>query len=504
MLQDLMDERLPFRGFRYARTGEDGAVRCFSANGIPVFDDAGRFMGYHGTVTDRTLPERQSAIVNLMSTISYAANQSVDKNETLEQCLALICRFTGWEVGHVYTAATDGSNVLEPSPVWFLSDPERFADFKRATAESTFDPGAGLPGLAFSRGEPFWKNFNGDDEKFERAAVGAAVGLVGGVGFPVIVRDKVVAILEFFSLKPIVPVDDLFDTLRHVCTQISRVMEREQNQAALRDHRDQLQQMVDAATEDLKDKAEELRVALESEQQVNAQQRQFVLMASHEFRTPLAIIDSAAQRLKRRAGKNNVSAEDAVERSERISGAVQRMTRLIDSTLSAFRMQEGSLKIELGSCDIAKLITEVSERQQEISAKHVISRNLDGLPASITADAGALELVLGNLLSNAVKYSPDGGSIEVEARQDGDHVLIAVRDQGIGIDADEVAKIGTRYFRAKTASGIAGTGIGLNLVKNLMEHHEGSFGCRSVKGEGSTFTVRLPIAGPSRPKEQAA
>ena len=128
---------------------------------------------------------------------------------------------------------------------------------------------------------------------------------------------------------------------------------------------------------------------------------------------------------------------------------------------------------------------------------------MGGLPETIRADASALDQVLTNLLSNAVKYAPGEPDIQVEAYSDGGQVVIQVRDHGLGIDEDDLAKLGERFFRAKTSNGIAGTGIGLNLVKTLVEMHDGSISIQSKQGKGSTFTVRLPVAGPSRAEKAA-
>ncbi len=245
---------------------------------------------------------------------------------------------------------------------------------------------------------------------------------------------------------------------------------------------------------------EDLQQALDKEQQLNKLQREFVSMASHEFRAPLAIIDTTAQRLKRRA--DSATPEEAARRADKIRAAVQRMIRLMESTLDAARMEGGVIKVEIKPCDIDKVVREVCARQQEISKTHIILCELAGLPETIQADTGSLEQVLANLLSNAVKYAPDAPEIEVKAHTEGDQVVISVRDHGVGIDEDELGRVGERFFRAKTSTGTAGTGIGLNLAKTLVEMHGGSVGVESKKGEGSTFTIRLPIAGPDR-SEQA-
>jgi len=113
------------------------------------------------------------------------------------------------------------------------------------------------------------------------------------------------------------------------------------------------------------------------------------------------------------------------------------------------------------------------------------------------ADASAVEQVFTNLLSNAVKYATNAPKIDVKAYVDGANVVATVRDHGVGIDEDDLGKMFQRYFRAKTSTGIAGTGIGLNLVKTLVELHNGTVTVESSRGEGSLFKVCLPIRGPA-------
>jgi signal transduction histidine kinase len=262
-----------------------------------------------------------------------------------------------------------------------------------------------------------------------------------------------------------------------------------------------LENLVAERTSKIEFQANQLKQALAKEQQLNELQRQFVSMASHEFRTPLTIIDGAAQRLKRKADKNLLTREDAVRRVEKIRDAVRRMTRLMESTLDAARMEEGKMQVEIKPCDIGKVVRDVCARQQDISHTHVISYDLADLPETIQADTGYLEQALANLLSNAVKYAPDAPDIAVKARREDDQVALSVRDHGLGIDEDELERIGERFFRAKTSTGITGTGIGLNLAKTLVEMHDGSVSVESKKGEGSTFTVRLPIAGPDQSEQ---
>jgi PAS domain S-box-containing protein len=271
------------------------------------------------------------------------------------------------------------------------------------------------------------------------------------------------------------------------------------DEAELIQHRDHLQELVNDATVELKERADELHQALAKEKELNQLQSQFVSIASHEFRTPLAIIDGAAQRLSRRAEK--LTPEDTVKRVDKIRNAVARMTQLMESTLVAARLEAGRPTIEVSDCDVGSIIREICDRQQDIAQNHNIVCEIRDLPISIKADPGALEQIFTNLLSNAVKYAQHSPEIQVTAFLEGKEVVVHVRDYGIGIDEEDLPNMFQRFFRARTSAGIAGTGIGLNLVKTLVELHDGDIGVESKKDEGSLFRVRLPVEGPAASNE---
>lgn len=273
----------------------------------------------------------------------------------------------------------------------------------------------------------------------------------------------------------------------------SDITSRKQVKEELRAHRDKLQELVRAATQALQTKTVALEEALAKEKRMSELQRQFISMASHEFRTPLAIIDATAQRLQRRAVKNRLSPDDAILRVEKIRSAVQRMTRLMESTLSLARSEDGEIRLDIGPCDVGAVLREVCASQQELSAGLNIICDVAELPGTLQADSGALEQVFTNLVSNAVKYAPGAKEIRVSARVEDKYAVIAVTDHGIGIDPDELDRIGERYFRARTSLGIEGTGIGLSLVKHLVARHGGKIDVQSEIGKGSTFTIRIPV-----------
>lgn len=263
------------------------------------------------------------------------------------------------------------------------------------------------------------------------------------------------------------------------------------SQNELRRHRDELEEKVRQRTVEVERKSQELDRLLQQEREVNALQRRFVSMISHEFRTPLAVIDAAAQRLSR--SRVELTPDRLGEKTRQIKGAVNRMVELMESILAAGRLQTGKIAITKQPCSLALLLEDCIARRVELSPHHLIQSDLSALPDTIAADKDALERVFINLLSNAVKYSSGRPEIRIVGWVEGDWVKISVTDNGIGMDAEDVPKLFQPYFRARSSAGIAGTGIGLNIAKEIVELHEGSISVQSKLGAGTTFTVALPM-----------
>ncbi|MDI5923782.1 ATP-binding protein [Rhizobium leguminosarum] len=263
------------------------------------------------------------------------------------------------------------------------------------------------------------------------------------------------------------------------------------SQEQLTHHRNHLEEMVADRTAEIERQREELDRLLVHERQVNALQRQFVAMASHEFRTPLAIIDAAAQRLCR--STTNVSGDYVHEKAGVIRSAVVRMVDLMESILASGRLETGQITLKRSEGDLKAVLVTCCDRQRHLSRTHVFHLDLEPIPDVLTFDRSAMEQVFTNLISNAVKYSPNAPDIHVRARADEKTVEIAISDSGIGMDAEDLPKLFQPYYRARSATGIAGTGIGLNVVKQVIELHGGTVEVTSELGKGTTFTVLLPI-----------
>ena len=248
------------------------------------------------------------------------------------------------------------------------------------------------------------------------------------------------------------------------------------------------------ATERQTELTERLEKSLANEQKLNNLQRQFVSLVSHEFRTPLAVIDGNAQRVLRKV--DTMPRDRITGALEKTRTAVAKLIALMETVLSSSKIDAGTIEFNPEPCPLLEILEESIENQHEVSKNHCIIASIGQLNPTIIADKKLVHHIFANLLSNAVKYSPNADRVWVDGHREGEWVVISFRDEGVGIPKEQIEKLFSQFFRASTAKGIAGTGIGLNLVKKLVELHGGSVAVESVEGVGSTFRVKLPIGGP--------
>ena len=231
---------------------------------------------------------------------------------------------------------------------------------------------------------------------------------------------------------------------------------------------------------------------LAEEQRLTLLQRNFVSMASHEFRTPLAIIDGHTQRLISRCDR--VTTEELAQRARKVKSMVRRMTQLIDNLIGSARLIDGPIELYYhpSRVDLGWLLRDSCQLHRELTPDAQILEPVEAQELIVYGDASLLGQLFCNLLSNAVKYSPEGARIEVAAAQEDAQVVVSIRDQGIGIPEEERERVFERYYRGSNTSGIGGSGVGLSLVRSIVDLHKGTISLKSGEGKGSCFTLRLP------------
>lgn len=244
----------------------------------------------------------------------------------------------------------------------------------------------------------------------------------------------------------------------------------------------------------VQDRTRELADANAQLMRLNKAKSDFVSAVSHELRTPLAAIKGYASLLG--SGQFGALAKPQAERIAKIEKHADLLTQFINNLLDIARIESGRVTMERKLIPVAEFFGSIAEQiQPQLDAKRLrYTLNADGVP-SLLGDPQHLSRVFVNFLSNAIKYTPEGGEIRIGLRRDRDTVIATVSDTGCGIPAEDVPKLFQEFFRANDPINqeVRGTGLGLALVKRIIEAHHGQVRVESDKGRGTTFTITLPL-----------
>jgi signal transduction histidine kinase len=244
---------------------------------------------------------------------------------------------------------------------------------------------------------------------------------------------------------------------------------------------------------ELEKSKEEVSEALEKEKELGDLKSRFVTMASHEFRTPLSTILSSAFLLSKYNGPGDTAKRE--KHIDRIKGAVGDMKSILEDFLSLGKLEEGSVraKMEIISVDdCAALLADTLHGLEQITRKGqkiYFTHKGDG---DVYADPALLRNILMNLVSNAIKFSPENAAIHVELNKGELELVLSVKDEGIGISREDQEHLFERFFRAKNAANIQGTGLGLHIVGKYVELLQGRIDMESELDKGTCFYIHIP------------
>ena len=225
---------------------------------------------------------------------------------------------------------------------------------------------------------------------------------------------------------------------------------------------------------------------------LDSMRRDFISNVSHELRTPLAGIRAAAETLQEGALDDRPAAEEFLGHIQR---EIDRMTQLVEELLELSRIESGAAPLHFEQIDLVALADDTVRRfarQAERAGLKLVSGSTPG-PVLVSGDGERLDRALGNLVANAIKFTAAGGTVTVTAAQSDDGVSLTVTDTGVGIEADQQARVFERFYKADRGRGSGGIGLGLAIVKHIVLAHGGSVAVESRAGRGSTFTIRLPL-----------
>ena len=246
------------------------------------------------------------------------------------------------------------------------------------------------------------------------------------------------------------------------------------------------------AIDELAASKEELLDALEKEKELSELKSRFVTTASHEFRTPLAAILSSSSLIE--AYMEKQEPEKTKKHLKRIQSSVNNLIEILNDFLSIGKLEEGIIKSKPSALQLDEFVNTILLENGTLlkNGQHINYIHLDGNPG-VEVDAQILKNIILNLFSNAIKYSNEGKNIDITTSVRDNLIELKVKDYGIGIPDKDQRFLFSRFFRAKNAINIDGTGLGLHIVKKYVQLLKGSISFSSELEEGSEFVVHIPV-----------
>jgi PAS domain S-box-containing protein len=452
---------------------KDGSIKHVRINSS-VYREEGEFIharGFTFDITDRRRTEQRLA---LQYAVTRILSKSIDFVEGTHDILETVCESLGWQVG-VLWAADHHAQVLRCIDFWHKPSMEVTA-FEDVCRNRTFESGIGIPGRIWSSGKPVWISNVMKDNNFPRAAAADHAGLRGAFGFPILLGEEVVGVIEFFSREIRRPDQELLDMIGSVGQQIGQFQERKR------------------AEEKLAQLLVSERTALADSEKANRLKDEFLATLSHELRTPLNAVIGWSRMLK----SGRLDKESAMHALEVIERNAWAQKQIIEDILDVSRVITGKLQLHLAPVNVAAVVNAALDAvRPALEAKDIEIRSHfeDGLRI-IPGDADRLQQVVWNLLSNASKFAPNGGVVEVRVSQNASHLQIQVSDTGPGINPEFLPHVFERFRQedGSTTRTHGGLGLGLAIVRHLVELHGGLIEARNRESEtGAVFTVRLPL-----------
>ncbi|WP_271251846.1 PAS domain S-box protein [Pseudanabaena sp. Chao 1811] len=286
------------------------------------------------------------------------------------------------------------------------------------------------------------------------------------------------------------------DLLKQLANHVAIAIQQVKLFERVQDLNKNLERQVADRTQQLEQSLSQLERALRKEKELNELKSQFISRASHEFRTPLATIQTASDLLRNYGHK--MSEDKKLERIDKIQREVKGMTNLLEEVLVIGKTESGKFEVRGETINLEKFCLEIIEQTKLLgNGKHkVIFKNIN-TPTNIVIDTKFFKQIISNLLSNAIKYSPNSVEVYFTISQTNDRIpklLLEFQDKGIGIPEVDKEKIFEHFYRAHNVGMIAGTGLGMAIIKNSIDILGGTIQLTSVENQGTTVRVKLPIS----------
>ena len=460
---------------------KDGALKHVRISSS-VYREDGKFIHTRCFTRDITERKRTEGRLSLQYAVTQILAESQDLLESGKKIIEAACNRLSWEVGAFWKvdAPAQVLRFVTLCHAGSMATPE----FDGLTRSMVFEKGVGLPGRIWASGQPCWIDNVVADKNFPRARVAAREGLHGAFGFPIMVGNEALGVIEFFSPDVREPDEELLKLVAGIGGQIGQFTERRR------------------AEEKSADLFKRERAARAEAEKANRLKDEFLATLSHELRTPLNAVIGWSRML----GSGRLDRESSKHALEVIERNAWAQKQIIEDILDVSRVITGKLQLNLGPVDLVTVVDAALDAvRPAMEAKEITIETIIGASLRmVSGDPDRLQQVVWNILSNAAKFTPNGGKVEISVSQTARRVEIQVKDSGPGINPAFLPHVFERFRQAdgSTTRTHGGLGLGLAIVRHLVELHGGTIEVENRETEkGAIFTVCLPLpSGELRPE----
>ncbi|MEP6984350.1 MAG: PAS domain S-box protein [Chloroflexota bacterium] len=483
ILQRISQSRVTGRPFQYEHPVRmaNGSVRWFEWTDTPIFDASGEVVKFQSVGRDidvrkRTESDRNDYInrLEIIRRVDMELTESLNFDHVLQIALDAALHISQASAGAIHVLEDDKLRVVHV-----------VGNFPSSMVGTTVSLKQGIVGRVAKRGIPELIT----DVNLDKDYMPNVVETRAQMTLPLMSQDRLIGVINVQTAEAGIFTRPMFDFLKVLTVRIASALDNARLHLMTERHLSEITDLYQQVSE-----LEQLKT-------------QMIRIAAHDLRNPLGVISGYVQILSDALGEQ--LSETNWEQITTIKDSINRIDKITRDILTLERISAGH-DMATDRVDLKQMIcTAFTQIKVQAALKHqTYELTTPDTPLYVKADRFLLPETVVNLMTNAVKYTPEGGTIRVELAQKGHRAVFTVQDNGYGIPADQQENLFQAFFRVKTREtrGISGTGLGLHLVKSIIERHKGEMHFKSEYQKGSTFGFELPLeeVHPPRGKRKAS